>query len=98
MKNKWIAVAVLVAVLVVAAFAQTAQRSSIASSQRYQLLSAQVEEQTVDGTDVPAHVVFLLDTQSGKVFRYQDARLLKGKEGEKPMAIHEKFYPVEIEH
>jgi hypothetical protein len=85
MKNKWIALAVLVAVVVVAAFAQNSQKSS-AYLQRYQLTAAQVESES--GV---RHVVFLLDTQTGQVFRYQFPVTQEDK-----TIMPDIFYPVQV--
>jgi hypothetical protein len=68
-------------ILFVAAFliAQPAQRPG--SPDRYKLISAQVLEPVEGGDSISAGTVFLLDSESGQVWRYQPSIAFKSPDG-----------------
>ena len=71
----------------------TASRSGL-SQARFQLMSAEVDAGVGMGGDV-THEVFLIDTQTGKVWRFQPAGMSKEKQGNTG-EIPQLFVPVNI--
>jgi len=66
------------------------------TNQRYQLISAQID---VDASDAvsPAPQLFLLDTWTGRVWRYQPPGTIDHPDGQKePIQIPELFIQIEI--
>jgi hypothetical protein len=70
--------------------------TALPSNQRFQLFSAQVEYRQDNGTDLPEHEVFLLDSQTGRVWRYQSNATMETQPG-KNQDIPEHFLSVDID-
>jgi hypothetical protein len=60
------------------------------------LVSAQVEYKQNDGSDIPEHEVFLLDSQTGRVWRYQANVTMETQPGTRRL-IPEHFIAVDID-
>ncbi len=100
MKSKMITAVVLILALAALLYAQSTHKQTMPSptSQRFHLIAAQTDEQA--GQDHPeltvtGHSVFLLDTETGKVWTYQSSRMMQDSKG-KPFAIGATFFPVQV--
>jgi hypothetical protein len=71
----------------------TASRSASPQA-RFQLISAEVDAGVGMGGDV-THEVFLIDTQTGKVWRFQAGGVSKDKQGNMG-EVPQLFFPVNI--
>ncbi len=99
MKMRWMFAAATTGLLFTIAPAQ--QKRTVApaappSNQRFQLFSAQVEYKQDNGNDLPEHEVFLLDSQSGRVWRYQSNTTVATDHG-KHEFVQEHFIAVDID-
>jgi hypothetical protein len=98
MNRKWIWVAVCAVSLISMAPAQ--QHSALSSSTsaaggRFQIVSLEADEPTPNSGSVVYHEVFLLDTQTGKLWHYSPAVSHKTEDG-KVFFFPEKL--VEVKH
>lgn len=72
----------LVLGLLIAPFEHKTVLASIApANAHFQMQSATVDEPNGEGQDVPRHEVFLMDTESGKVWKFQGLAWGKDKDG-----------------
>ena len=93
-----LAVALVVLVLGLASSAQRVETVPAATG-RYQLVSAQVfyqDSSSAQGGELPGPGLFLLDSQTGRVWSYQELTILKNKEGKITGTNPEQFYPVNV--
>jgi hypothetical protein len=95
MKAKMIAAVILVLGMAAILYAQSLQKQTPSgSTQRFQLFAAETEEQAEQNRAevVSQHSVFLLDTETGKVWRYQSPLTMQIQG--KPVAVPATFFPV----
>ena len=88
--------ALLCVVLVTVLIAQQSPQKTLGVPQRYQLISAQVEDTDTNGNNVTSHAAFLVDTSSGAVWRYEPLVITK-LDGGKSHLSFDRFYPVKID-
>ena len=84
MNWKWMAAAMLgLAIgLLVAPFEHRTVLASVApANAHFQMQDATVDEPNGEGQDAPRHEVFLLDTESGKVWKFQGLAWGRDKDG-----------------
>jgi len=94
MKRKGIIVAALVVIASLMLFAVQTPEKGAPRDHRFQIVSAQgLEQGGKPDVSVPAPAVFLLDTGTGKVWKYQAAYTFKLSDG-KTKAMSDSFYPV----
>jgi hypothetical protein len=63
----------------------------------FQILDATADEPNGQGEDVPTHEVFLLDTQSGKVWKFQGLVWGKDKDGTTKVFSEPRFIAVGVD-
>jgi len=100
MNWKWTAAAVLgLAIgLSVAPFEHNTVSASVApTNAHFQMQSATVDEPNGEGQDVPTHEVFLLDTESGKVWKFQGLVWSHDKDGSVKTIREPTFLTVAVE-
>jgi len=66
------------------------------SGGHFQLQAAIVDEPTGDGTVAPVHEVFLIDTETGKVWKYQPLQWGKNKDGSGRVFAEPFFDPIQV--
>lgn len=97
MNRKTIVLAALVCgLLVTILVAQQSSQKPSGTVQRYQLIAAQVEDVNNEGSDVTRNAIFLVDTSTGGVWRYEPTELTKTPNG-KGQLLFDRFYPVKID-
>jgi len=92
MKRSFLSIAVLILASAPVHSQQTAAKQ-VSPTGRYQLFSAVCDPLT--SSDQREQCVFLLDTQTGKVWKYQGAANIKDANG-KPQYLNPTFIPVGI--
>ncbi|SRR6266851_4474170 len=91
---------VAVGLLVIMAFAQKAQEQKaqeLVRTAHYQLVSASVAEEMVNGSEQPVPTVFLLNTDTGQAWRFAAAHSVK-LPGKPDTMQWDGFFPVEWCH
>lgn len=84
--------------LSIAPFAHRTVSASVApANAHFQIQDATVDESNGEGQDVPAHEVFLLDTESGKVWKFQGLEWGKDKDGAAKLFREPIFLTVAVE-
>jgi hypothetical protein len=101
MKPTKVMVLVVAFVVLVLSLASSAQRveTGAAATGRFQLISSQVfyqDSSSVQGGALPGPGLFLLDSQTGRVWSYQELTVLKNKEGKITGTNPEQFFPVNV--
>jgi hypothetical protein len=92
------AISGLLAGLSIAPFEQRVVIASAApTNTHFQMQDATVDESNGEGQNVPTHEVFLLDTESGKVWRFQGLVWSRDKDGSAKMIVEPKFFSVAVE-
>jgi len=101
MKSKIITATAVILGLAAILYAQSTQKQTSvpSTSHRFQIVAAETDEQA--GQDHPelvvtGHSVFLLDTETGKVWKYQWPRTIQDSKG-KWFPINSTFLPVQVE-
>ncbi len=96
--NRKIAVLVVLlsGLLVTILVAQQSSTKTSGTAQRYQLVPALIEDEGNEGGDVTRHAVFLVDTNTGGVWRYEPLGINKTP-GAKNQLLLDRFYPVKID-
>ena len=100
MNWKWMVAAILgLAIgLSVAPFEHKAVLASVAPlNAHFQMQDATVEEPNGEGQDVPRHEVFLLDTESGKVWKFQGLAWGKDRDGTTKVFSPPAFVSIAVE-
>ena|ERR1700722_15623511 len=98
MTSKWPLIAFSSLFLMSLAPAQQRPAVVPTQNQRFQLLGAEVTEQAADGVDdVVVHEVFMLDSQTGRVWKFHSSLVLNGNGKNGPGFIPEKLVEVPIE-
>lgn len=62
----------------------------------FQLQAVMVDEPNGEGIVAPAHEVFLVDTDTGKVWKYQPLQWAKNKDGSYKILNPDLFVPVQV--
>jgi hypothetical protein len=99
MNWKWMvpAVAGTFAGMLFAPFAQKTVSASVAPvSAHFQIQDATVDEPNGQGQNVPAHEVFLLDTESGTVWQFQGLVWARGANGNDTILAEPSFHKVPV--
>lgn len=100
MNWKWMIAAVLGLVigLLVAPFEhKTVSASAAPVNAHFQMQDATVDEPNGEGQDAPRREVFLLDTESGRVWKFQGLAYGKDKDGITKIFSEPKFFSVVVE-
>ncbi len=100
MNWKWIAAMVLgLAIgLSVGHFGHSTVLASVApANAHFQMQDATVDESNGEGQDAPRHEVFLLDTESGKVWKFQGLAWGRDKDGTVKMFAPPTFTSIAVE-
>jgi hypothetical protein len=71
--------------------------STAPTSTHFQMQDATVDEPNGEGQDVPRHEVFLLDTESGKVWKFQGLAWGKDKDGTAKLFSEPRFIAIGID-
>src|ERR1039458_2757098 len=99
MNWKWMvpAVAGTLAGMLLAPFAHKTVSASVAPvNAHFQIQDATVDESNGQGQDVPAHEVFLLDTESGSVWNFQGLVWAHGPDGKTQLLAEPAFHKVPV--
>jgi len=100
MNRKWIVIAafgVLIGLAIGPFEHRTVSASVAPANARFQLQDAIAEEPNGEGQDVPTHEVFLLDTESGKVWKFQGLVWGKDKDGQTKVFSEPRFIAVGVD-
>jgi hypothetical protein len=100
MNWKWM-VAGVIGVLLGLSIAPLQRRSVLASvaptGAHFQMHDAMVDESNGEGQNIPTHEIFLLDTESGKVWKFQGMVWSKDKNGPGKIFREPTFVTVAVE-
>jgi hypothetical protein len=100
MNWKWVAAAIvgLAVGLSIAPFERkTVFASTALADSHFQMQTATVDESDGAGGVTPVHEVFLLDTESGKVWKFQGLVWTHDKDGPSKLLSEPKFFSVAVE-
>jgi hypothetical protein len=100
MNWKWVAAAIvgLAIGLSIASFERrTVFASTAPADAHFQMQAATVDEPDGAGGVAPVHEVFLLDTESGRVWKFQGLVWTHDKDGSSKMFSEPKFFTVAVE-
>ena len=94
-----IAVAGLIMGLLIAPFERKTVLAApaVAASSHFQLQSATVDVAETGQTRVPAHELFLLDSENGKVWQYQGLVTATGPDGSTQLLTEPHFFSVSVD-
>jgi hypothetical protein len=76
---------------------RTVLASTVPADAHFQIQSATVDEPNSEGQEVITHEVFLLDTDSGKVWKFQGLVWTHDKDGVEKVISSPIFLPVGVE-
>jgi hypothetical protein len=76
---------------------RTVFASTAPANTRFQMQDATVDEQNGEGQDVPTHEVFLLDTESGTVWKFQGLVWGREKDGSTKVFSEPRFIAVAVD-
>ncbi len=76
---------------------KTVLASAVPVNAHFQMQDATVDEPNGLGQDTPVHEVFLLDTESGSVWKFQGIVWVHDKDGQDKMFSEPKFIRIAVE-